>query len=51
MVGTSIGTARIHLRALDVKNVEPGMLGLGLSDPFYEIAKKNADPTHGIVRW
>lgn len=31
--------------------VEPGMLGLGRSDPFFEIAKKNADHEHGIVRW
>jgi len=51
MLGNSIGKAILHFRALDVKNVEPGMLGLGRSDPFYELEKKNVDHKHGIVRW
>jgi hypothetical protein len=49
--GQSQGTAELHLRGLDIKNVEPGLLGLGRSDPFYEIAKKNLDTTAGVVRW
>ena len=51
MKGTDKGHIKLQLRGLDIKNVEPGLLGLGRSDPFYELAKKNADPTKGIVRW
>ena len=32
-------------------SVEPGLLGLGRSDPFFEIAKKNVDHATGVVRW
>ena len=49
--GESKGTFIFHFRGLDIKNVEAGVLGLGRSDPFFEIAKKNADHAAGIVRW
>ncbi len=49
--GNAKGRATIHLRGLDIKNVEPGLLGLGRSDPYVEIAKKSADYAAGIVRW
>jgi hypothetical protein len=49
--GSSVGTCTLHLRGLDIANVESGFLGLGRSDPFYELAKKNADVKSGIVRW
>ena len=34
-----------------MKNVEPGIFGLGRSDPFYEVAKKNADYSIARVKW
>ena len=49
--GNAKGIITLHMRGLDIKNVESGPLGLGRSDPFYEIAKKNADYDKGIVRW
>jgi hypothetical protein len=49
--GSASGTINLHLRGLDIKNVEPGLLGLGRSDPFFEVAKKSLDTTAGIVRW
>jgi hypothetical protein len=49
--GNAKGTITFQMRGLDIKNVESGPLGLGRSDPFYEIAKKNADYEKGIVRW
>ena len=49
--GPALGYIKLHLRGLDIKNVEPGLLGLGRSDPFFEIAKKNSDHAAGIVRW
>jgi hypothetical protein len=49
--GDALGTAHMHLRALDMKNVEPGLLGLGRTDPFFEISKKNADYAAGVVVW
>ena len=45
------GMVSMHLRGLDIRNVEPGLLGLGRSDPFFEIAKKDADHSSGQVRW
>lgn len=42
---------RLQFRGLDVKNVEPGLLALGRSDPFFELAKKDADYGAGVVRW
>lgn len=45
------GTLKMHLRGLDIRNVEPGLLGLGRSDPFFEISKKDADHSSGQVRW
>ncbi|GKY98190.1 hypothetical protein MPSEU_000776800 [Mayamaea pseudoterrestris] len=49
--GSSHGTAELHFRGLDIKNVEPGLLGLGRSDPGFEISKKSLDTTAGVVRW
>lgn len=49
--GDSFGTFDLHIRGLHLKNVESGPLGLGRSDPFYELSKKNADYDKGIVRW
>jgi len=34
-----------------MKNVEPGAFGLGRSDPFFELAKKNADYSIAQVKW
>jgi hypothetical protein len=51
MKGTSSGLCTIQLRGLDIKNVEPGIFGLGRSDPFFEIARKNVDHAAGVVRW
>mmetsp|Transcript_13623 Transcript_13623/g.37644 ORF Transcript_13623/g.37644 Transcript_13623/m.37644 type:complete len:275 (-) Transcript_13623:103-927(-) len=45
------GTAQLQFRGLDIKNIEPGPLGLGRSDPFFEVAKKTAEPGKGIARW
>jgi len=47
----NVGTVTMHLRGLDVRNVEPGLVGLGRSDPFFEISKKDADHASGQVRW
>jgi hypothetical protein len=51
MKGTDRGTCHLHIRGLDIKNVEPGIMGLGRSDPFFEISRKNADHAAGVVRW
>lgn len=50
-LGPTQGVLRLHLRGLDMKNVEPGFFGLGRSDPFFEIAKKNADYSIARVKW
>jgi len=34
-----------------MKNVEPGAFGLGRSDPFFEVAKKNADYRLATIKW
>mmetsp|Transcript_29680 Transcript_29680/g.71451 ORF Transcript_29680/g.71451 Transcript_29680/m.71451 type:complete len:137 (-) Transcript_29680:95-505(-) len=34
-----------------MKNVEPGIFGLGRSDPFYEISKKDSDYSVAHVKW
>jgi Ca2+-dependent lipid-binding protein len=49
--GNDRGIMELQFRGLDIKNIEPGLLGLGRSDPFLELAKKNADHTAGVVRW
>ena len=41
--GSSKGYVQLQLRGLDIKNVEPGPFGLGRSDPFFEIAKKDSE--------
>lgn len=46
-----ISIATLQFRLLDVKNIEPGILGLGRTDPFLEIQKKNVDPVVGIINW
>lgn len=50
-MGEAKGTLHFHVRGLDVKNIENGFLGLGRTDPYFEIAKKNSDHYAGIVRW
>ena len=50
-MGPELGEFRLHLRGLDMKNVEPGAFGLGRSDPFFEVAKKNADYATAQVNW
>lgn len=45
------GSINLEMRGLDIKNLEPGIFGLGRSDPFFEIAKKNVDDTTGVARW
>mmetsp|Transcript_7921 Transcript_7921/g.19123 ORF Transcript_7921/g.19123 Transcript_7921/m.19123 type:complete len:527 (+) Transcript_7921:65-1645(+) len=47
MIGTEKGDLMFHIRGLDMNNKEPGPFGLGRSDPFYEISKKNPDPDAG----
>merc|ERR1712232_1415565 len=42
-------TIKLHLRALDVKNIEANVLGLGRTDPFLEIYKKQYHES--TVRW
>jgi hypothetical protein len=49
--GSATGFITLHLRGLDMKNIEPGIMGLGRSDPFFEIARKNTDHAAGVVRW
>jgi len=49
--GNANGKFNFQMRGLNIKNVESGPLGLGRSDPFYEIAKKYTDLNSGIVRW
>ena len=48
---TQPGHVELHLRGLDIKNVEPGLFGLGRSDPFFEISKKDSDPAIGHSKW
>lgn len=43
LVGNETGDLEFHLRGLDMKNTEAGPFGLGRSDPYYEISKKNLD--------
>ena len=50
-LGDVRGTLEFHLRGLDMKNVEPGFFGLGRSDPFFEVAKKNSDHSIGQTKW
>ena len=40
--GTEKGDLMLQLRGLDMNNKEPGLFGLGRSDPFFSIAKKNS---------
>jgi hypothetical protein len=49
--GPARGHLHLHLRGLDMKNVEPGPFGLGRSDPFFEVAKKDADYSIAQVKW
>ena len=50
-MGDTTGNVRLRLRGLDMKNVEPGAFGLGRSDPFFEIAKKDSDYMAGHENW
>ena len=49
--GTSTGECTLQFRGLDIRNVEPGIMGLGRSDPFLQVSRKNADHAAGVVRW
>mmetsp|Transcript_5932 Transcript_5932/g.8831 ORF Transcript_5932/g.8831 Transcript_5932/m.8831 type:complete len:284 (+) Transcript_5932:170-1021(+) len=49
--GNDKGTFLLQLRALDLKNNEPGLFGIGVSDPFYEISRKYFNPSKGFVYW
>mmetsp|Transcript_19860 Transcript_19860/g.32037 ORF Transcript_19860/g.32037 Transcript_19860/m.32037 type:complete len:284 (+) Transcript_19860:124-975(+) len=49
--GPARGHIELQFRGLDMKNVEPGLFGLGRSDPFFEIAKKDADYSVGQWKW
>jgi Ca2+-dependent lipid-binding protein len=49
--GNLSGTAALQFRLLDVKNIESGVLGLGRTDPFLEIEKKNSDADAGVTNW
>ena len=51
MLGNTAGTIKLRLRGLDMKNVEPGVFGLGRSDPFFEISKKDSDYMSGHEKW
>mmetsp|Transcript_22217 Transcript_22217/g.36786 ORF Transcript_22217/g.36786 Transcript_22217/m.36786 type:complete len:276 (+) Transcript_22217:158-985(+) len=42
---------KLQFRLLDVKNIESGFLGLGRTDPFIEVQKKNVDLDAGIIQW
>jgi C2 domain len=46
-----VGECTLQFRGLDIRNVEPGLTGLGRSDPFFEVSRKNADHAAGVVRW
>jgi len=37
--GSSEGFLTLHLRGLDLKNVEAGCFGLGRTDPYFEVSK------------
>ena len=37
----------LQFRALDLKNIEKGALGLGRTDPYLEISKKYSYPSQG----
>lgn len=49
--GQAAGYVTLQFRGLDMKNIEAGIMGLGRSDPFFEIARKNSDHAAGVVRW
>ena len=42
---------KLHVRGLDMDNVESGILGLNRTDPYFEICKKLIDHSSGITRW
>ena len=39
----------IHLRGLGMKNKEPGLFGLGRSDPFYELSKITPEDKWDVI--
>lgn len=49
--GDAQGYMTLQFRGLDIKNIEPGFLNLGRSDPFLEVAKKNLDLNVGRADW
>ena len=50
-LGSAQGLLNLQVRGLDIKNVEPGLFGLGRSDPFFEISKKDFDHSISYVKW
>ena len=49
--GNDSGVMDCHIRGLDVKNIESGLLGLGAVDPYFVISKKENDTQTGISRY
>lgn len=50
-LGPASGNLRFQMRGLDIKNIEPGLFGLGRSDPFFEISKTDFDYSISYVKW
>jgi len=49
--GNDSGVLDCHIRGLDIKNIESGMLGLGAVDPYFVISKKENDTQKGTSRY
>lgn len=45
--GNDMGVMDCHIRGLDVKNIESGLLGLGAVDPYFVVSKKENDTQAG----
>mmetsp|Transcript_27542 Transcript_27542/g.39448 ORF Transcript_27542/g.39448 Transcript_27542/m.39448 type:complete len:334 (+) Transcript_27542:129-1130(+) len=51
MQGNDMGVLDCHIRGLDVKNIESGLLGLGAVDPYFVVSKKENDTQTGSTRF
>eukprot|EP00574_Skeletonema_japonicum_P007434 CAMPEP_0201714348 /NCGR_PEP_ID=MMETSP0593-20130828/874_1 /ASSEMBLY_ACC=CAM_ASM_000672 /TAXON_ID=267983 /ORGANISM="Skeletonema japonicum, Strain CCMP2506" /LENGTH=341 /DNA_ID=CAMNT_0048203621 /DNA_START=39 /DNA_END=1064 /DNA_ORIENTATION=- len=49
--GNDMGVMDCHIRGLDVKNIESGLLGLGAVDPYFVISKNENDTQKGRTRY
>lgn len=49
--GNDMGVMDCHIRGLDVKNIESGLLGLGAVDPYFVVSKKENDTQKGTMRY